>query len=151
MPTGPDPDLAGVALNANQRRHYGILLTGLETTLSKIEAAVNDGPRASALGTVASDLPLSFRDSAQPLLRSIRDDIQRLADGLSLETHPVSQRQTCRALLTSEINRIEESYSSHLRGYGAVDDSVGASLDPVLRGMRAELGQLVALLSGRGE
>ncbi|MEP6491772.1 MAG: hypothetical protein ABJF01_03790 [bacterium] len=149
MSSGQHPEFLGVMLNANQRRHYGILLTGLETALAKIEAAITDGPRASALGTVSSDLPAVFRDGAHPILQSIRDNIQRLATGLALETHPLSQRQTCRALLTSEINRIEESYSSHLRGYGAVDESVGASLDPVLRGMRTELGELVALLSVR--
>jgi hypothetical protein len=58
----------------------------------------------------------------------------------------MSQRQICRALLTSEINRIEESYSSHLRGYGAVDESVATILDPILREVRGELAAMAALL-----
>jgi len=58
----------------------------------------------------------------------------------------MSQRQICRALLTSEINRIEESYSSQLRGYGAVDDSVSKVLDPMLREVRGDLATLAALL-----
>lgn len=143
MSPSPDAESLGVTLNANQRRHYGILFVGLEATLAKIETAVVAPPSPA----VTADLPRPFRDGAQPILHRIRQELRRLVQGLAIETHPMSQRQTCRALLTSEISRIEESYASHLRGYGAVDESVGTVLDPLLRDMRADLGQLVALLS----
>jgi hypothetical protein len=148
MSPSPDPPSLGVTLNANQRRHYGILVSGLETTLAKIEAALAPATAPAGLAVVASDLPRSFRDGAHPLLARVRASLRHVARGLALEVHPVSQRQTCRALLRSEINRIEESYSTHLRGYGAVDDSVSTVLDPMLRDVRADLGELIALLAG---
>src|SRR5476649_2317948 len=132
----------GVALNANQRRHYGILIAGLEATLEKIEAAVTGTPGAPGLARVVADLPPAFQATAPAILTRVRHALQRIARGLALETSPVSQRQVCRALLTSEINRLEESYSTHLRGYGTVDDSVGTVLDPMLREVRADLGGL---------
>lgn len=136
-----------MTLNANQRRHYGILIAGLEATLDKIEAAIEPAPATQGLKRVVADLPPAFRLSAPPILARVRAELRRVTRGLALEVHPQSQRQTCRALLTSEINRVEESYSTHLRGYGAVDESVGATLDPLLRDVRADLGALVALLS----
>jgi hypothetical protein len=144
MTTPPEPPSLGVTLNANQRRHYGILFAGLESTLAKVETAVVATP--SPL-TMTADLPRAFRDGAQPILARVRQELRRLVQGLGIQTHPNSQRQTCRALLASEISRVEESYSAQLRGYGAVDASVGATLDPMLRDIRADLGQLVALLS----
>jgi hypothetical protein len=147
MSTSPEPQPLGVVLNANQRRHYGILIAGLEATLEKIEAAVAGPPPATGLARVLPDLPSAFREGAAPILARLRDDLRRIAKGLSLETHPISQRQTCRALLTSEINRVEESYSSHLRGYGAVDETLGTVLDPMLRDVRADLGTLASLLA----
>lgn len=136
-----------MTLNANQRRHYGILIAGLEATLDKIEAAVEPAPATQGLKRIVADLPPAFQQSAPPILARVRAELGRVTRGLALEVHPQSQRQTCRALLTSEINRVEESYSTHLRGYGAVDESVGATLDPLLRDVRADLGALVALLS----
>ena len=147
MSTSPEPRRLDVTLNANQRRHYGILITGVEATLEKIDAALGPLPAATGLARVLPDLPAAFQQGAPPILARVREALGRVAQGLALETHPLSQRQTCRALLTSEINRLEESYSSHLRGYGAVDESVGAVLDPMLRDVRADLGALVALLA----
>jgi hypothetical protein len=144
MTTPPEPSSLGVTLNANQRRHYGILFAGLESTLAKVETAVVATP--SPL-TMTADLPRAFREGAQPILTRVRQELRRLVQGLGIQMHPTSQRQTCRALLASEISRVEESYSAQLRGYGAVDASVGTTLDPMLRDIRADLGQLVALLS----
>lgn len=144
MSSLPEPTSLGVTLNANQRRHYGILFAGLEATLAKVEAAIV-APPSPLIAT--ADLPQSFREGAQPILSGVRHELRRLVQGLGIATHPISQRQTCRALLASEISRVEESYSSHLRGYGAVDASVGETLDPLLRSVRVDLGHLVALLS----
>src|SRR5215213_3291946 len=130
MPKSPEPGPLGVTLNANQRRHYGILIAGLEATLEKIERVVLAPPGETGLTRVLADLPPAFQQAAPPILGRVRQALRRFAEGLSLETHPTSQRQTCRALLTSEINRLEESYSSHLRGYGAVHESVSAVVDP---------------------
>ena len=147
MSKSPDPASLGVALNANQRRHYGILIAGLEATLEKVEAALVAKSSSGGLARVLFDLPPAFQHDAPPILSRVRHALHRLAHGLALQTHPLSQRQTCRALLTSEINRLEESYSTHLRGYGAVDESVAAVLDPLLRDVRADLGALVSLLT----
>jgi hypothetical protein len=144
MPTSPESTSLGVTLNANQRRHYGILFAGLEATLAKVETAVV-APPSPLIAT--ADLPPSFREGAQPILSRVRQELRRLVQGLGIETHPISQRQTCRALLASEISRVEESYSSHLRGYGPIDASVSETLDPLLREVRADLGHLVALLT----
>jgi hypothetical protein len=141
------PESLGVSLNANQRRHYGILIAGLEATLAKVEAALTVTAEARGLTRVVSDLPPAFQTGAPPILARVRAALQHVTQGLALEIHPVSQRQTCRALLTSEINRLEESYSTQLRGYGAVDASVGTTLDPLLREVRADLGSLVAMLA----
>jgi hypothetical protein len=142
-----DDTALAVTLNANQRRHYGILISGLEATLEKVEAAVTAPTATRGLMRVAADLPPDFQHGASPILARVRAALQRVTNGLALEVRPVSQRQICRALLTSEINRIEESYSTRLRGYGVVDDSVSDTLDPLLRAVRADLGTLVALLS----
>src|SRR5215212_10161994 len=147
MSTSPEPRSLGVVLNVNQRRHYGILITGLEATLEKIEAALVGPAHKGGLARVLPDLPPAFQSGAPLILSRVRDALRRLAQGLALETHPISQRQTCRALLTSEINRIEESYSTSLRGYGAVDDSIGTVLDPMLREVRMDLRALVDLLA----
>lgn len=136
-----------VTLNANQRRHYGILIAGLEASLEKIEAALAGPPATPGLARVQADLPPAFQDAAPALLAHVRDALRRLARGLALETSPISQRQNVRALLRSEINRIEESYSTHLHGYGAVDASVGTVLDPMLRDVRADLSTLIGLLA----
>ena len=144
-PAGSSP--LGVTLNANQRRHYGILIAGLEASLEKIEAALSPPARAAGLTRIAHDLPPAFQSQAPEMLARVRTALRGITAGLALEMHPVSQRQTCRALLTSEINRIEESYSTHLRGYGTVDASIGAVLDPLLRDVRAELGSLLSLLA----
>ena len=148
MDSDPKQPLLGVSLNANQRRHYGILIAGVDTTLGKIEGMLAAAPSAG-LAQPLPDLPASFQTDAPPILARVRQALRRLALGLELEIHPMSQRQTCRALLRSEINRIEESYSTQLRGYGAVDESLGKVLDPLLRDVRSDLGALVALLPAK--
>jgi len=134
-------------LNANQRRHYGILIAGLEATLDKVEVVLAVFTAPTGLARVTLDLPPAFQAGAPAILARVRAELRRIAGGLALQVQPHSQRQTCRALLTSEINRLEESYSTHLRGYGAVDESVGTVLDPMLREIRTELGSLVHLLA----
>ena len=77
---------------------------------------------------------------------ALRAEIETLGRELGLQSRDVSRRQSIRALLTSEIIRVEESHSTQLRGYGAVDPSIAEVVDPWLAGIRDQLRTISAML-----
>jgi hypothetical protein len=109
-------------LNENQRRHFEVVLSMLEDSLTRIEALCN--PASATLGAltvVEDDLPDGVARRAQPVIESIRAQVARLALDLELSPRRLSRRRAVQALLTSEVIRIDDTSSGQLRGYGAVD------------------------------
>ena len=146
----PPPDSDRITLNANQRRHFEVVFTGLEATVGKIESLADGSAGDGRFASAVDDLPHGFAAAANDVFARVRQRLAALADRLDLKPRLVSRRHTCRALLTSEMIRLEESYAQRLRGYGAVDDSLAASLDPILKEIRDDLSQLAALLRESG-
>lgn len=140
-------DFAGEApfLNANQHRHFEVFLSMLQDALAEIEAlAAPAAGRPDGLVWYHDDLPSDFDAAIQPLLVSLREDIRQLAELLEITPQRRSRVRLIRALATSEIVRLDDSYAEKLRGYGAVDPRAGARINPILDQMRADLGQLLS-------
>jgi hypothetical protein len=133
-------------LNDNQRRHYEILFSRLEQSLEQIERAIQRAPSSAQLTRPIEDLPESFVANAAPLIGELRVAMLDVVSTLGLRPREVSRRRTIQALISSEMNGVQDGYSSRLRGYGEVDPSVAEHLDPRLRRLHhglAELGQLL--------
>jgi hypothetical protein len=135
-----------IVLNANQRRHFEVIFAGLDASLERILDLVDGRASGALLRPVTGDLPNGFADAARDAAVRVRAMIAGVASDAELAARPVSRQQTCRATLTSEIVRLDESGAAQLRGYGAVDPSMAEHLDPVVRSIRDELASLRALL-----
>ncbi len=136
-------------LNEHQRRHYHVLLSMLAQSASRVEALST--PRSSddsALIEYRNDLPNEFAARIAPHLRSLRDMLARLATELDIAPKQISRRNSVRAILVSEIVRIEDSMAGGLRGYGEVDSRVRERLDPMLDQMVGQLRAIRRVLEG---
>jgi hypothetical protein len=140
-----------IALNANQRRHFEVLFSRLEDSLSKIERLLNAPGSPSLLTIVQDDVPAAFRAHAESELPRIRDQIEEMASRLALQPRTVSLRRVIAAALTSDVVNIEDSASTQLRGYGSVDPSVVELLDPALSALAHSLSGLARGLTRRLE
>ena len=138
--------LGEIHLNDNQRRHYEILFSRLEQSLDQIERAVHGETPNAKLTTTASDLPRGFIAEAAPMIAALRATTLEIARSLRLRPREVSRRRTIQALISSEMNGVQDGLASRLRGYGDVDPSVGEHLDPQLRDLQAGLAELGRLL-----
>jgi hypothetical protein len=136
-----------VALNQNQRRHFEVLFARLEDSVSKIERLLFHPDQAARLSLIEDDVSPAFRTLAASELPRIRAEIERLIATLSLKPRAVSLRRTIGATLTTEAVRLEDSFSSHLRGYGSVDETVAHALDPALDALAGSLRTLSASLT----
>ena len=73
--------------------------------------------------------------------------VASLSIAMGLKVRHTPSRRTVRALLTSQIVKIEDSSSGRLRGYGAVDPAVeGRRLDPVLTQLQMDLHDILDLM-----
>jgi hypothetical protein len=135
-------------LNEPQRRHFEVLLAMLEDAITEIQrlADPRSSPSSGSLTRYADDLPPTFAAAAGPLLDALRAQIGRLSADLSLTPRHRSRRRAIRALLLAETVRIEDSHVDALRGYGTVDPSARAIVQPVLDEIHATLATLVRLL-----
>src|SRR5690242_12205639 len=125
-----------IILNANQRRHFEVLLGGLEDSIAKIESLL--APEIAGdriLSLMPDDLPEDFRTSAWETLGGVRTQIAELSVLLMLRPRNVSRRRTIAAALTSEAIRLEDSLSPQLQGYGTLDPTVEQYVDPILSQM----------------
>jgi hypothetical protein len=126
--TDPHP-----VLNENQRRHFSVLLVSLDEALARIEQLAESARRSwGPLTEYTDDLPPRFRAEIEPLLADLRDRVVRLSAALGTDARQMSRARSIRAMVTSATIRLEDSRARGLRGYGAVDPSVHAELDPVL-------------------
>jgi hypothetical protein len=135
-----------IKLNANQRRHFEVLLSRLEESLTKIERLLDDQQISKSLTSVADDVPAEFRSAARAEVPRIRSEVNALVAALELQPRTVSLRRIIGATLTTEAVRIEDSFSTHLRGYGQLDPSVAEHVDPALERLAGDLQRLAASL-----
>jgi hypothetical protein len=135
-----------IRLNDNQRRHYEILFARLEQSLDQIDRAIQNEPSRAQLTVPVDDLPTRFIAEAAPLIAALRAMMLDLVRSLGLRPRETSRRRTIQALITSEMNGVQDGYASRLRGYGEVDPSVARYLDPQLQRLHAGLGALSQLL-----
>ncbi len=141
------PPVTPVTLNQNQRRHFEVLFARLEDSLAKIERLLFHPDGTAKLSHLEDDVSPAFRTLAALEVPLIRAEIERLIATLALKPRTVSLRRTIGATLTTEAIRLEDSFSSHLRGYGSVDESVASALDPALDALAASLRALSASLT----
>jgi hypothetical protein len=136
-------------LNANQRRHYEVLLAGLENALAELGTALSkpEGEsHAHALTTVREDLPAGLADAVAPRLARARALIHAAAAGWGLTARETSRRRTLKAALTAQLIRLEEGSVDHLRGYGDIHPDAAGEVDPVLSELHAIVADLLTLL-----
>lgn len=120
-------------LNEHQRRHFAVLLVGLDEALARIEQLAERERRAwGPLTEYDDDLPPRFTGEAEPLIADLRARIVALGDLLGTSARRMSRARSIRAMVTSATIRLQDSRARGLRGYGAVDPSVHERLDPVL-------------------
>jgi len=137
-------------LNEHQRRHFEVLLAGLENSLAAIEdlAARTDHIETAGLTRYESDLPPDFGDAIRPFLTELRTRTTRLAARLGLRGQSRSVAQSIRAMLVAEMVRLEDSTSAQLRGYGAVDPRVKDVIEPELHALHTLLASIKGRLAG---
>jgi hypothetical protein len=140
-----DDPLLGVRLNDNQRRHFEVLLARLEDSLATIERLLA-APPPRHLTQLADDVSPAFRTLAEAEIPRLRGQVEHLADALGLRPNIVSLRRIIGAALTSDAVRVEDSLSSQMHGYGAVDPSVAQRLDPALLRLAESLEHLASAL-----
>jgi hypothetical protein len=137
--------LAGVHLNDNQRRHFEVLLTRLEDSLSTIERLLA-APPLRHLTQLSDDVSPDFRSLAEAEIPRLRGQVERMAVALGLRPNVVSLRRIIGAALTTDSVRLQDSLSPQMRGYGAVDASVAERLDPALLRLAESLQHLGSAL-----
>src|SRR6266567_2178743 len=110
-------------LNANQRRHFEVLLASLEDALAEVIVAAESPDRGDdrALAVVRHDLPDGFADAALPRIAEAAALIRAAAERWQLSPRELSLRRAVRATLTAQLIRLEESTVEGLRGYGPID------------------------------
>lgn len=137
-------------LNEHQHRHFEVILATLEDTLVEVERLASGAPaRSLHLTQYDDDLPPNLAANAQPALASARHDVARLTSQLRIRPRRLSIARSIRALLISEIVRLEDSTSRALAGYGEVNPRVARELEPALSDLRSALASIIDLLDGR--
>jgi hypothetical protein len=136
-----------IPLNGPQRLHFEVILASLEEAVSDVEQiALGSAHTARRLKRMENDLPPRFWERAAPHVASLRAHAAMLTSVLGLKGLESSANRTVRAVLTAQAVQIEDSLSSHLRGYGPVDPDVPARLDPALLAIKDDLDAMRALL-----
>lgn len=136
-------------LNEHQRRHFEVLLAGLEDSLAAIADLVarTDHVEPAGLTRYESDLPPGFGGAIRPVLTELRARTTRLAAELELRGRSRSVARSIRAILVAEMVRLEDSTSAQLRGYGAVEPGVKEVIEPKLNALHSLLASIHQRLS----
>lgn len=132
-------------LNEPQLRHFEVFLSMLETALHEIEGLTARTPEGTQEGLIIydPDLPPDFMKTMDPSIAAIRTEVSSLARTLKIEPRHRSSLRTVKAILTSELVRLDDSYARKLRGYGRVDPHIQVELDPILDRIRRDLVELL--------
>lgn len=135
-------------LNIPQRRHFEVALSMLLDTLSELEVlATAAGAGNNFLVIYDDDLDAELKSALPAVLASLRAEIMELARVLDVEPIHRSRARLVRAMLTSEIVRLDDSYAARLKGYGAVAPRAAEVIDPHLDRIRADLTRLNSAVS----
>jgi hypothetical protein len=138
--------LAEVRLTDSQQRHLGVFLAQVEDTVLAIERLATAPPSRSALRLDRPDFPPGFADSIGPEIARFRDELARLIQLVGLEPLETSRRREAQGLLAIAIVQLQDAGSRGLRGYGDIDPSLTAILDPALESLRASLTRIAGHL-----
>lgn len=134
-------------LNTAQRNHFAVLLAMMEESLADIETLADPvAARDGRLTVRVDDLPPAFTDSVRPLLADFRREVTALAERLGIPPRHASRARSIRAIVTSEVVRIEDSVAARLRGYGAVHPDAASVIGPVLERLHSGFLAIGALL-----
>ncbi len=98
------------------------------------------------LTQLTDDVSPGFRELAEAEIPRLREQVERMAVALGLRPNVVSLRRIIGAALTNDTVRLQDSLSSQMRGYGAVDPSVAERLDPALLRLAESLQHLGSAL-----
>ena len=138
-------------LNEPQRRHFAVILQSLENALLEIVAlAGDDAPDARHLTRLAHDLPPDYLARVRPAIDAIAEQMAQLSRAIGIDPHPESKARAIAAMLTAQLNQLQDSSARTLKRYGKVDPGLAAELDPVLRSIEGRLGELKAALRKSG-
>jgi hypothetical protein len=149
-PDPPDDPGPVIRLNESQQRHLAVFLQQLDRGLAEVEQLATAPPSRAILRIEQDDLPPDYAASIRDDLHELRERIHALVHRLELQPSERSRRRRTLALLLTMIVQLEDAGSSGLRGYGPVDASVPAHLDPALAAMRTALQRMGAVLEGTG-
>jgi hypothetical protein len=137
-----------IPLNGPQRLHFEVILASLEKALSRLELIAQGREHGGCrLTRMDGDLPDAFWEGAAPIVERLRAKVASLATAMALTERHTSSKRLVRTLLTAQLLKIEDSSSSRLRGYGAVDPAVEGRLDPALEALQLDLHAVLDLLS----
>jgi hypothetical protein len=121
----------------------------MEEALSDIERLADLAARPSGeLTAYDSDLPPHFSAVVAPIVRRLRVEVARIATAFGVEPRHASRAAHVRALVASELVRIEDSRPVRLRGYGGVAPDLSPVLDPMLSELRAGFERIDRALGG---
>ncbi|HEX5408513.1 MAG TPA: hypothetical protein VFW89_01955 [Gemmatimonadaceae bacterium] len=136
-------------LNKPQRNHFAVLLAMMEDSLAEMERlARSESEPARELTRWADDVPPGVVDALQARLALMREKVRLIGRRLGIEPREASRKRAIRAIVTAELLRIEDSYATMLRGYGAVNPAAASVVDPAMDELHAEFTALARLLGG---
>ena len=136
-------------LNKPQRNHFAVLLAMMEDSLAEMERlAASDSETMRELTRWADDLPAGMLGPLRARLALVREKIRVIGKRLGIEPRDASRKRAIRAIVTAELLRIEDSYASKLRGYGAVNPATASVVDPAMDELRADFTAIARLLAG---
>ena len=136
-------------LNKPQRNHFAVLLAMMEDSLAEMERlARTESEPARELTRWADDLPPGAVDPLQARLAIVREKVRVIGRRLGIEPREASRKRAIRAIVTAELLRIEDSYATMLRGYGAVNPAAASVVDPAMDELHAEFTAIARLLAG---
>ncbi len=143
-----EADLAEPMLNVAQRRHIAVYLELLQKSVDDIERLISlpAAPREGSLVLYDTDLPEEFTTVAAPVILRLRERVEALVKALRIPPKHRSRLRSIQAILTDEVIRVEDYFSSELAGYGSVHPMIKIQIDPQLESLRSDLRTLLASL-----
>jgi len=140
-----EADLAEAMLNVAQRRHVAVYLELLQKSVDDIERLITLPP-TSPEGCIVlhdADLPADFATLAAPVVLRLRQRLEALIQALRIPAKHRSRTRSIQAILTDEVIRVEDYFSSELAGYGSVHPMIRLQIDPQLESLRSDLRTLL--------
>ncbi|MDE3119393.1 MAG: hypothetical protein KGO52_16995 [Nitrospirota bacterium] len=133
-------------LNNSQRVYLGIVLRLIEEKMRAIEARLARPEEPGLMFTISNDMPPEAARALQQTIPAVYALIVTLRDrfALPLETKQMS-REVARGLSSQHWVALQESDSTALGRYGAVDPSVAPDLDPQIEALAGLMLELEAI------